>query len=502
MTGQEKPPFGWKARFVAVLTHPNTVVALITALSLLVYLLLFVQKLPITDNYSQPRLDGVYTIRDRPYNQVRLLFAFLLLGGLYLAGWMAVRRVRGRFAWFLVLAGALACAIALLYMMPFDSADIFDNIVHGRILGVYGKNPFTVTASSFPQDPLYRYMAWKRSPSAYGPLWELLAGAAARLSGDGIITNILVFKLIPAVFWAGSLFLVGDILKRVAPQQALAGVYLLAFNPNMLFSTWGNGHNDIVMIFWILLSVWAIVNRLFTIAILSLVVGALIKYIPLLLLPAAGLIAWSQLHSARERQRFVILTAVCGLALVWFSYLPFWTGLETLTIERRAGLFTSSLPAVIYHFLSLFIDQKSAAWWVSLSAGSFTLIFTLCLAWRVRHKSGWAALPQTAFDTLAFYLLFTCLWFQQWYTLWLVGLAALLPTGGRQRFTVFFSLAALSKGMLFGPLLLWPKPKFSQPTLEILFTLGVLGLSWLYYFSIPKVRKLNSYSAGTLEIEA
>ena len=90
-----------------------------------------------------------------------------------------------------------------------------------------------------------------------------------------------------------------------------------------------------------------------------------------------------------------------------------------------------------------------------------------------------------AFDTLAFYLLFTCLWFQQWYTVWLVGLAAALPAGHRRRFAAFFSMAALSKKFLFGPLIFWPDPKYTQPTAEILFTLSVLGLPWLYYLSKP-----------------
>jgi hypothetical protein len=54
-------------------------------------------------------------------------------------------------------------------MYPIDAADIFDNIIHGRIWGVYGANPFQQVAQDFQNDPFYHYVAWRRTTSAYGP---------------------------------------------------------------------------------------------------------------------------------------------------------------------------------------------------------------------------------------------------------------------------------------------------------------------------------------------
>jgi hypothetical protein len=422
------------------------------------------------------------------------------LGLLYLWGWWAVRRLRSvkarSIAWIVILAGALACAAALLFLHPFDAADIFDNIMHGRIQAVYGGNPYLQVGRDYPEDPFYKYMAWKVNPSGYGPLWELMAGVAAGSAGDGILANVLVFKLLLGIFWVASVLLVALFLLRYSAEHALSGVYLLAWNPMVLYATFGNGHNDIVMVFCVLLAAWAIQAQRYTAAVLALLAGALVKYIPLLLLPAALWIALEHILRARTGKegqggalaavKYLAVTGVLGLGLVWLAYSPFWIGPETLTIERRARLYTSSIPAVAYQALAPELGDDSAARWVSRAAAVATAAFVLWRTWtlgknRVDQPDGYGRrFAEASFDILAFYLLATCMWFQHWYTVWLVGVAAILTYGRRQRLGAYFSLAAFSKQLLAGPMLFRPKPELPQPELEIRFTLGVLGLPWLY----------------------
>ena len=105
-------------------------------------------------------------------------------------------------AWLVVLGGALVSGGLLLWMYPIDAADIFDNIMHGRILGVYEANPFQQVAQDFQSDPFYRYVAWRRTISAYGPAWELLAGVTARLAAlfsYAVLLKQLIFE--PLLLW-------------------------------------------------------------------------------------------------------------------------------------------------------------------------------------------------------------------------------------------------------------------------------------------------------------
>lgn len=480
----------WQAieRLLAGVKNPTLLLGLTGSLSVLVYAILFSQRVNLLTLYAQPRLDGSYPFWGDPAIRWHFIVAFAFLFTLYWLGWRFALVARGRKAWWVVAGGALAFGIALLFMYPFEAADIFDNIMHGRILGIYGQNPFTVPASAFRNDPFYSYMAWKRAASAYGPLWELLAGGMARLAGNGLLANILAFKLLSGLFLVGSILVLALLLKDLAPQRALPGTLLLAWNPLVLYETLGNGHNDITMLFWLLLAVWAMGRQRHSLAVLALTAGALVKFIPLLLLPGAVLISLMRKPAWSERLRWLVLNLLAVLALVCLAYAPFWQGLETLSIARRARLFSASLPAALYHILEPSLGADHAATLVSGTAAVLLLCFCLWRAWSSRQDHSWLNFPRLAFDILMFYLLLTCLWFQQWYALWLIALAAILSPGHRARLGALFSLLVLNKQFVLGPYLLRQRPPIPQPWLEILFAAGLLLVPWLYaaYLAIYK----------------
>lgn len=489
----------------------------------------FVLPFNLPGLHGAPLMDLYKLSRTDPMARERVVAGYLILGVLYWLGWRAAQRAHGRAAWGFVLGGALASAFILLFLYPFGAADVFDNIMHGRILGVYGANPFQDVASQFRSDPIYPYIAWKRTPSAYGPAWELLAGGVAWLvqqtlevletpRAELVVANVLAFKLIGGAFLAACTGVVVAILRRKAPERALAGVVLLAWNPIVLVETVGQGHNDIAMVFWILAAAWALVEQRYTLAALALVAGALVKFVPVLMLPAALAIAWRELGACGQRARgpadqmtsgseglqvrgwswskqsrishcalpipprlrFLLVTGISAIALVVIAYAPFWQGLETLNIERKQALFTTSLPATVWAILQGPWGQKLAAERISLVAAGMTALFALWqAAWAGRERS-WLSFPRAAFRILMFYLLITCLWFQSWYAIWPLALAALLPPGHEARLAALFGYAALAKPLLFEPLWLWQRPLPPKPWRELRLGPAVMLLPWLY----------------------
>jgi hypothetical protein len=452
----------------------------LAGLSLFIYVWLFVRPYNLLEWYEQPKLTLRPFTQDDPSALWWLVWAFLVQGGLYWLGWWLALQLRSRAAWLIVLSGALAFSVALLFLYPLDAADIFDNIMHARIFGVYGANPFREVAKQFAGDPFYPYVAWQRTPSAYGPIWETLAGGVARLAGDGIIANVLAFKLLNSLFLALSISLVAVILRRIAPDRALAGVILLAWNPVVLYETIGNGHNDIAMAIWLLAAAWAILKRRYTLAVLALLTGALIKFIPLLLIPVAVLMALRHLSDLRARLRFLVSTSLAATVMIVAAYGPFWYGLEGLGLGRRTELFTASLPAAMRAWLYLTWGIKDMGWAIGLAAAGLTTLFVLWQSRRIWADPSWLNFAQVSFNILIFYLLVTCLWFQQWYAIWPLVFAALLPPGHAPRLAVLFSYAAMSKHLIFGPLLFWPRPRPSRAELELVFGPAVLLLPWLY----------------------
>lgn len=429
--------------------------------------------------YDQPLLDLRQISQTMPLARWWLLAGFLAQALLYWLGWHAAQRASGWLAWLLVIGGALAFGGVLLGMQPFGAADLFDNILHGRVLGIYGANPFHYAPAAFPADPFLRYVAWQTTPSAYGPLWEVLAGGTAWLAGDGILRNILFFKLLSALFWGGNGVLVSLILRTYAPERALAGLLLFAWNPVILYETMGNGHNDIAMIFWVLLAAWLLLRRHHTLGILAILVGALFKFIPVLLLPAAGLIALRELPDWRQRGLFIARTAFWALLLVGLAYLPFWVGPETLALDRRQQLLTTSLPALVYAWLLPHWGARISEP-ISQVAASLVLLFALGQGVLAGRNPGWLNFIQAAFAILLFYLLVSCLWFQTWYAIWPLTLAALLPPGHAARLGVLLGFGVLTKPLLFEPIWLWVTPLPPKAWREVRLGPAVLGLPWLY----------------------
>jgi len=449
--------------------------------SLAIYLLAFTLPTDLLKLYQRSSLVGGLLQQAGLYGFLRLSIAFISVGLLYVVGLRAARQTSGKTASMIVIGGTLAFIIMFLFMAPLDARDIYDNIFHGRILGVYGANPFRDVISSFPHDPFFKYPWWKNSPSAYGPLWETLAGITAWLAGDGIIANILAFKILPGIFHLTSIAVVVSFLRRVEPQHALSGALLLGWNPVLLYETWGNGHNDIAMIFWVLLAALLISQKQYSLGTLSLVAGTLIKFIPVLLIPAAMLVGYHSLENIKSRFWFIVKTSLAGAFLILIAYVPFWNGMATFSIGRRMQMFTTSIPAVIYRILKPALGWSEAARLVSLGALGLLAIFTLIQTLRAQKQESTKDFLQTAFNILAFYLLVTCLWFQQWYGIWLISLAPLLSERAR-RFALFFGFWVLTKQLIFVQLIIptmSDKPEMAI-WLEPLLALTVLGVPWIY----------------------
>jgi len=258
---------------------------------------------------------------------------------------------------------------------------------------------------------------------------------------------------------------------------------LLAWNPVVLYETMGHAHHDIVIVFLMLAAVWALQKHHYTLTILMLVLGGLFKSIPYLLLPAAGLIALRNLPDGRTRWRFLLFTALAIVGLVALSYAPFGYDLKILTtVTNRSQLFTASLPASLVTWLSPILGGAQAAALIGRLALAATLVFVLWQSWRAWRYPTWLTFTRVGANILLFYLLVGCTWFQQWYSIWPLGLAVLLPPGPIVYLTLILGgSAVLGKHFLFGPLIyrLSPLPRAWR---EVWFGPTVLGLPWLYAF--------------------
>jgi hypothetical protein len=395
---------------------------------------------------------GRITIGSATERETSAAIALLLIGaalyGLYVAGAIVLwRRPASRGVSRLIWLGAIAAGGTLLAAYPVTSSDVFDYVFRARMAVTHAANPYLVVPNRFSSDPWYGYIGWPNAPSAYGPLWERLAAALAVLGGDSLHLNVLLFKLIAAV----SHLATGVLIGRLAdPSRRALSQYLWLWCPLGLWELAATGHNDGLMIALLLVALLAARRDRHGLAVLSLTLGALIKFLPALLLPLVVLDWMRRRDSWRLRIRVAGASLALAAVITIVLYAPFWdvppgfadlapadqiraiwqgrlTTLRNISV-RENFLHAAPLATINYALQRAGLDSADVRSRMSLISSGLVLAGVAWQSWHV-----WARRRplETAFVGLLLWYIVGGQWFQPWYLLWLLSTLAIRPQGTR-----------------------------------------------------------------------
>ena len=158
------------------------------------------------------------------------------------------------------------------------SYDIFNYIFTSKVLFFYHENPYIIMPIEFTGDPLLLFTHAANKVALYGPSWILITGIPFLLGFGNFILTLFSFKLVIAAFYLATSYLIFKISKD--PGK----VAFFALNPLVLIESLVSGHNDVVMIFFALLSINLLIKNKFKWAVLFLIISILIKYATIFLL--------------------------------------------------------------------------------------------------------------------------------------------------------------------------------------------------------------------------
>ena len=297
----------------------------------------------------------------------------------------AAGRLRSRGTQVLALAWPLAFNILFLIGSPSFSTDVLLYISQGYIGGPMGGNPYLQPGASVAGTSLGMQLAtygWTPKPvSPYGPLWTAVEAIAVSMA-DNIATQILVLKAVAIAASLASAVLIWRILACSRPERRLLGTLAFLWNPMVIVEFAGEGHNDAVMILFVLLAVALALRRQEPWALVALCGGVLTKFVPLVFLPVV--VAWSCRTSSDQIQTVKRLAAGLGgaalLALVTFR--PWWSGLATLDGLRLAGRpgQHGSTPTLVLEALTRTTDLLPSLS-MSLVMLAATVVLAVVVAW-------------------------------------------------------------------------------------------------------------------------
>ncbi len=423
-----------------------------------------------------------------------VLFACYYLSFRIMPSAEGVSRAFRRGALALICGWAALFSIDLIFMYPVGAADLFDQIFRARLTARYGLNPFTTLPASIQGDPFQQYVAWRGDPSPYGPMWEVLAAGAGWLAGNSLWNNLIIFKLLVAAAYGVSVALTYGILRTLRPDWALKGTLFFAWNPLVLFEVAGNGHNDAVVVMFLLAAVYLLVLAKQRAVLPALMAGVLTKFVPFVLVPPAVSSIWRDRACGRrssfEAFSSLLVGGVLALGLAVVLYAPFWEGPQSIGALGRQGLFTASIPRVIVDALmdesgmsqatAQAIVRNAAAILVGLV--SFWLALRIYLRGNARTVSERQTLVSdtlSAFYEIIFvYLALATLWFQPWYLMWLVALTAPTARLTNVNRTVLFCIGGIANYFVWDFIWLWNRA--SVRDIQITSVLAVYTLPLLY----------------------
>jgi hypothetical protein len=415
-------------------------IGLISEAIYFIYVLLF----PLTVYGYAPRpFDMEQIARDHPWMGAAWVVGLAFLFGLFaVALWLADREESVPL--WVILAFSWLFGVTLIWLYPVTATDLFQYVMRARVQVVYRANPMIVTPGHFPSDPLLPFVGeWKNSLSPYGPAWELLAGAVARLGFTGAVPGAMAYKVVALLAYLVCI----AALVRGTDSDARALLFF-AWNPLVLLQGLGNGHNDLVMLAWLLLALVFWQRQFYQgrfgdwlVAVIAMSLAVLIKasaVVMALLLLIAILRAQP---SWRQRGMAFAGMAAVGVGLTVLVYLPFWPPWESIAgvLDEMSKRYTYTIAATLRMGLGELLPPR-VAWDAPRTTGQLLFLaafgWSLIQVWRRRLD-----LASAGFLTYFVYLM-TGASYRIWYPIWLVPLAALKLTPAARLRTFLFCLTS------------------------------------------------------------
>jgi hypothetical protein len=390
------------------------------------YLFYFVRMFPLTRYYD--RLTEIGILTNHSLNgfltfSTILTVLFILFG---LAWWRTTQshQLQDRGTLWLILGFGALFALTMLFVYPFTAIDVYTYIANSLVLVQYHQNLMIVPPSNFSNDPLMRMAGgWIWLPAPYGPLGMLIDATPTFLVVRNLLANVLLLKGLFSCLILLEAFLVYKILSHLMPRIAISGALFVAWNPFMLIEYSANAHNDIMMMLFALLAVYALVKEKPALALFLITASALVKYATALLIPLFLIYGFVQQPTAKRRWRYLLVGGLSALALVIALYAPFWQGWQTISGTITQDQRYMSSFSTLLNFL---FPQN-----VSLEQGKLLgrilyvpfYLFALFLSSRKRLT----ALLLGSFIALFFVQVLALSNFDIWYAIWSMMLASLLP---------------------------------------------------------------------------
>ncbi len=223
-------------------------------------------------SYLKILYTGLYLNNRLPLTVVYTALIFLLFGCYYFlsANLDHLKINLNKLIAFIVLAAIFAYPAVLTF-------DIFNYITTAKVTFFYQENPYIIYPAELLNDPYLAFTRATNKTALYGPFWILLTGVPHFAGFGNFILTLFSFKVFIALFYIVTVYLIRKLDKKAA--------FFFVLNPLVIIESLVSSHNDIVMIFFALLSLQFFLGKRYVLSFLSILASILIKFASIFLLP-------------------------------------------------------------------------------------------------------------------------------------------------------------------------------------------------------------------------
>jgi len=334
----------------------------------------------------------------RPLSSILFTIIILLLFIFYLLILNNIRKkeISKKTIWTLI----IVTAVILTFSYNAFSYDLFNYMFDAKIITYYNQNPYLHKALDFPGDPMLSFMRWTHRLYPYGPTWLGLTVPLSFLGLQFFLPTFFLFKIMISVTFLGTAFFIGRILQKFSPRDELLGVAFFALNPLVTMESLVSAHNDIVMMFLAMCSIYLFLNNKYVRSIIFLISSVGVKFATALLIPVFALIYFLQKSKKSINWEKIILFIIILMigavlsATLRTNFQP-WYLLYVLPFAALApNKYYIVIPTVIISFFAAFQylpflylgnwdnPVPVISFWMMIIAIALALCFTM--AWRLK----------------------------------------------------------------------------------------------------------------------
>jgi hypothetical protein len=404
---------------------------------------------------------GLGEVASRVLLDILEAIAIALIGGLFYQGFQTIQQSSTDAPKKLVMLWTILASGILVFVTPFHSSDIFGYLNRGFQQSAFHTNPYLTTIGEIPgwQNSHLLHAHWIDNPCPYGFFFAQLTQWLTQLANASFTNAYLIFKALNLALVTGTTLLIAQITRKLNFSKPWLAAYLFGANPLVLLHVMGNGHNDILMVFLLLLSVACMQSkRVQWLCLPILTISILSKYASLLALPFILIYLLKRKHyHALLTGGLLSLLLLGGLAYSYIDPNQKWPWNALLdNAGKPQHSIISMLAELVYYPLKWagFHAQKITDQALQLLKPIFWLGFIGFYGYRLWKFLKAQTTPEGLLYEIALtstvMVAFISAKFHPWYPIMFLPLTLLLPESSRLRqFSLIFCLFQLAGFTIF-----------------------------------------------------